>query len=328
MTPIPIGITGSGAYLPEKILTNEDLEKIVDTSDEWITERTGIKTRRIARDDQPTSDLAVKAGRTALAESGLSPEDIGLLIVATITPDMSCPSTACLVQEKIGLSQAACFDVNAACTGWLYALDIAWQYLKSGTYRNALVIGAEKLSAITDWEDRNTCVLFGDGAGAVILSKTEETGFIRSSYLGANGHWANLLYVPGGGSLHPATHDTVDRRLHFLKMEGREVFKEAVAAMSRSAEIVLERAGLGKDDIHCVIPHQANFRIIKAVAKKLAMPLDRFHVTVGHCGNLSAASIPVALDEAIRAGVLSPGQNVLFTAFGGGFTWGAMIVQL
>jgi len=328
MTDAKVGIIGLGSYLPEKILSNADLEKMVDTTDQWIVERTGIRTRHIARNDQATSDLALEASRRALADSGLIATALDLIIVATVTPDMFFPSTSCIVQEKLGAFEAACFDLNAACTGWLYALDVAWQCIRIGRYRNALVVGAEKLTAITDWQDRNTCVLFGDGAGAAILGRTTDGSEIISSYLGADGRWGKLLYLPGGGSRAPASHETVDQRLHYLKMEGKEVFKQAVTAMVRSAEAALERARMSVDEIACVIPHQANLRIMSAVAKKLGIPSEKLCITVDHCGNLSAASIPVALDEAVKQGTIAKGDTVLLVAFGGGFTWGAMVVRI
>lgn len=328
MNPRTIGIIGLGSYLPERLLTNADLEKMVDTTDQWIVERTGISTRHIARPDQATSDLAVEAARAALSRGGLDPERLELIIVATVTGDMPFPSTSCIVQEKIGAFGAACFDINAACSGWLYGLDIAWQLVKGGRYRNALVIGAEKLTAITDWSDRNTCVLFGDGAGAALLGETTRGGEIVASHAGADGRWGKLLYMPGGGSRNPASAETVAGHMHYIKMEGKEVFKQAVTSMARAAEAVLKKAGMGVDAIACVIPHQANIRIIQAVAKKLGVPLDKFIIAVDHCGNLSAASIPVALDEAVRSGKIGGGDTVLLVAFGGGFTWGAMIVKL
>jgi 3-oxoacyl-[acyl-carrier-protein] synthase-3 len=328
MSDTAVGILGVGSYLPEKILSNADLEKIVDTTDQWIVERTGIRVRHVAREDQATSDLAIEASRRALADSGMSADALDLIIVATITPDMSFPSTACIVQEHLGALGAACFDLNAACSGWIYALDVAWQCIRVGRFRNALVIGAEKLTAITDWQDRNTCVLFGDGAGAAILGRTEDGGNILSSCLGADGRWGKLLYLPGGGSRTPASHATVDQRLHYLKMEGKEVFKQAVTAMVQSGSSALERARMGVEEVSCVIPHQANMRIMQAVAKKMGVPLEKLYITIDHCGNLSAASIPVALDEAVKQGKLARGDTVLLVAFGGGFTWGAMVVRL
>jgi 3-oxoacyl-[acyl-carrier-protein] synthase-3 len=325
---VDVGIVGLGAYLPEKVLTNEDLEKMVDTSDQWIVERTGIKTRRIATDDQAASDLAVEAAKQAIRESGLNADDIELIILATITQDMNCPSTACVVQKKLEAFNSACFDINAACSGWLYGLDVAWQYVETGRCKNALVIGTEKLTAVTDWKDRNTCVLFGDGAGAAVVAATSNGSRFLSSYLGADGRRGNLLYLPGGGSRYPATHETVNERLHYLKMEGKEVFKQAVVAMTRAAEIALERAGMKREEIACFVPHQANMRIIRAVAKKLGVPFEKFYVAVDHCGNISAASIPVALQEAVSKGVVKAGDNALLVAFGGGFTWGAMVVRM
>jgi 3-oxoacyl-[acyl-carrier-protein] synthase-3 len=328
MSNTKVGIIGLGSYLPEKILSNADLEKMVDTTDQWIVERTGIKTRHVARDDQATSDLAFEAAKRALSESGVSGSDLDLIIVATVTPDMFFPSTSCVIQERLGAFNAACFDLNAACTGWIYALDVAWQCIRMGRYRNALVVGAEKLTSITDWKDRNTCVLFGDGAGAAVLCGTENGSEIISSHLGADGRWGKLLYLPAGGSRIPASHATVDQRLHYLKMEGKEVFKQAVTAMADSGKRALERARMNADEIACVIPHQANLRIMSAVAKKLGVPLEKLYITVDHCGNLSAASIPVALDEAVKKGRIAKGDAVLFVAFGGGFTWGAMVVRL
>lgn len=323
-----VGITGIGSYLPERVLTNADLEKMVDTSNDWIISRTGIETRRIADADQASSDLAAEAARRALADGGLDAGDLELLIIATATPDMPIPATACIVQEKIGAYKAACFDLNAACTGWIYGMDIAWQFIRNGRYGNALVVGAEKLTAITDWEDRNTCVLFGDGAGATLIGRSSDGGEILSSFLGADGRFVDLLYMPGGGSRHPATHETVDKRMHYMKMEGREVFKQAVAAMANCAEIALGQAGIDRDRVKYFIPHQANMRIMKAVARKLKVPFDKIFVTIDHCGNISAASIPVALSEAVSTGALDKGDTVCFVAFGGGFTWGALVATL
>jgi 3-oxoacyl-[acyl-carrier-protein] synthase-3 len=324
-----VGIIGLGAYTPERVLTNADLEKMVETSDQWIVERTGIRTRRIARDDQATSDLALEAARRALAAARLKPEAVELIIVATVTPDMQFPATSCVIQEKLGAFGAACFDLNAACSGWIYAMDIAWQCVRSGRYANALVIGAEKLTAITDWKDRNTCVLFGDGAGAAVIAPTGEAGGeIRSAYLGADGRFQKLLYLPAGGSRTPASRETVDARLHYIHMEGREVFKQAVKAMSHAADVALERAGITADRVDWVIPHQANMRILNAVAKKLAVPFEKVYVTVDHCGNISAASIPVALEEGVSRGAIKPGDTVLVVAFGGGLTWGGMVLTI
>lgn len=324
-----VGIVGLGACSPEKVLTNADLEKMVDTSDQWIVERTGIRTRRIARPDQATSDLAVEAARKALERAKIAPGAVELIVVATVTPDMQFPSTSCIVQERLGSFGAACFDLNAACSGWIYAMDIAWQCVRSGRYGNALVIGAEKLTAITDWKDRNTCVLFGDGAGAAVLAPTGPSGGeIRSAYLGADGRLQKLLYLPGGGSRTPSSHESVDARLHYIRMEGREVFKHAVTAMARAAEVALERAGLTIDKVSWVIPHQANVRIMNAVAKRLGVPPEKVISIVDHIGNISAASIPVALEEASAKGTIKPGDTILVVAFGGGLTWGSMALTM
>ena len=324
-----VGIAGLGAYSPGKVLANADLEKMVDTSDQWIVERTGIRTRRVARPDQATSDLAVEASRGALAQAGIAPEAVELIVVATVTPDMPFPSTACVLQERLGSFRAACFDLNAACSGWLYAMDIAWQCVRSGRYENALVVGAEKLTAITDWKDRNTCVLFGDGAGAAVLAPTGPSGGeIRSAYLGADGRLQKLLYLPGGGSRNPASHESVEARLHYIRMEGREVFKHAVTAMIRAAEIALDRAGLTIDDVSWLVPHQANVRIMSAVAKRLGIRRERVISIIDHIGNISAASIPVALAEAAADGTIKPGDTLLLVAFGGGLTWGAVVLTM
>jgi 3-oxoacyl-[acyl-carrier-protein] synthase III len=324
-----VGIIGLGAYAPERILANADLEKMVDTTDQWIIERTGIKTRRIARDDQATSDLAVEAARQALGRAKLNPDAVELIIVATVTPDMQFPSTSCIIQEKLGAFGAACFDLNAACSGWIYAMDIAWQCVRSGRYANALVIGAEKLTSITDWKDRNTCVLFGDGAGAAVIAPTGPSGGeIHSAYLGADGRRQNILYLPAGGSRTPASHETVDGRLHYIRMEGKEVFKHAVTAMAHAAEVALSRANLTADRIAWVIPHQANLRILTAVAKRLGVPFQKVVSIVDHIGNISAASIPVALEEAVSTGSVKAGDTILVVAFGGGLTWGAMVLTM
>ncbi|MEI6633778.1 MAG: beta-ketoacyl-ACP synthase III [Chlamydiota bacterium] len=324
-----VGIVGLGAYMPDRVLTNADLEKMVDTTDQWIIERTGILTRRIARDDQATSDLAIEAARRALDRAKLKPDAVELIIVATVTPDMPFPSTSCIIQEKLGAFGAACFDLNAACSGWIYAMDIAWQCVRSGRYGNALVIGAEKLTAITDWKDRNTCVLFGDGAGAAVIAPTGEGGGeIRSAYLGADGRFQKLLYLPAGGSRTPASRETVDGRLHYMRMEGKETFKQAVTAMSHAAGVALDRAGLTVDRVTWVIPHQANMRILRAVAKRLGVPFEKVISVIDHIGNISAASIPVALEEAAGKGIIKAGDTTLLVAFGGGLTWGAMVLTM
>jgi 3-oxoacyl-[acyl-carrier-protein] synthase-3 len=320
------GFLGIGSYLPDKILTNADLEKMVDTSDEWIITRTGIRERRMADGSTATSDLAVHAARRALAGAKLEPKDLELIIVATITPDMLFPSTACLVQENIGASNAACFDVSAACTGFIYSLSIAKNFIENGTYNNVLVIGAEKLSSITDWTDRNTCVLFGDGAGAAVLGAVS-TGGILGTFLGSDGTASGLLKVPAGGSRNPASHKTVDEKLHFLKMSGNEVFKLAVKMMAEAAEKVISDCHLTCEDIACFIPHQANIRIIEAVSKKLKISPDKIFLNIEKYGNMSSASTIVALDEAVRAGRIKKGDAIVLVAFGSGLTYGACVIQ-
>lgn len=322
-----VSIIGAGAYLPKRILTNADLAKLVDTTDEWITTRTGIKERHIAADDQATSDLAAEAARRALRQAGLSAEELDLIIVATITPDMLCPSTACLVQKNLGARNAVCFDLGAACPGFLFALETARQFVGSGAVSTALVIGADKLSCITDWEDRATCVLFGDAAGAVVLRNRPGLRGIIATALASDGSLSHLLYVPGGGSRHPATAQTVKDRLHFLKMAGKEVFKYAVSSMLGAANEVLRRGGFKISEVDCIIPHQANLRIIQAIAERLGAPREKYYLTLERTGNISAASIPVALDEAVRAGFIKDGDLVLLMSFGAGFTWGATLLE-
>ncbi|HAX61901.1 MAG TPA: 3-oxoacyl-ACP synthase [Elusimicrobia bacterium] len=323
-----IEIIGIGSYLPEKILTNAELEKMVDTTDEWITTRTGIKERRIAKDTEATSDLAIHAAKRAIKKANISPEEIDAIIVATITPDMFFPSTACFVQKGLGAKNAAVFDIAAACSGFIYGTAIAKDMLKNGTYKTVLVIGAETLSRITDWQDRNTCVLLGDGAGAVILKKTDSDSDILSSYLGADGNAGDLLYIPGGGSRNPATHKTVDDRLHYMKMEGNKLFKIAVRAMADSAKKAIELAGITCDDVRLIIPHQANIRIVEAVGKQLGVPMEKVFLNIQKYGNTSAATTPIALEEAIYEGKVKKGDIVVLVAFGGGLTWGAAAIKL
>jgi len=321
-----VGIIGVGEYLPKKILTNADLEKMVNTSDEWITTRTGIKERRLAASNEAASDLALAACKQALADAKLKPEGIELIIVATVTPDMQFPSTACLVQSGLGAKNAVCFDISAACAGFVYALTTAQQFLAHGTYQNALVVGVEVLSSVTDWQDRNTCVLFGDGAGAVVLSEVESGG-ILSSYLGSDGNMTELLMVPAGGSRQPASKETLESRLHFVKMRGNELFKIAVKSMANAAQIAVERAGLKCQDIDLVIPHQANIRIILAVAKKLGFAEDSIYLNIEKYGNMSSASTAVALCDAVREGRVKKGDTILLDAFGAGLVWGACVIQ-
>jgi 3-oxoacyl-[acyl-carrier-protein] synthase-3 len=318
--------------MPEKILTNDDLSKIVDTNDEWITSRTGIKERRIAAADQATSDLASEAARRAMADAGVTAEDIQLIIVATVTPDMFFPSTACFVQKKIGAMNAVCFDISAACSGFLYALQVARHFINTGNRTTALVIGAEKLSSLINWQDRNTCVLFGDGAGAVVIRRNDEGGInapgrVLSTVMGSDGNLADLLKVPGGASACPITPENVLSRPNTIHMEGRETFKHAVTRMLEAAQQALEMAGLKTEDVALVIPHQANARIISAIADRLNLPLDRVFMNLDKYGNTSAATIPVALDEANKAGRLKKGDVILLVAFGGGFTWASSVVR-
>jgi len=321
-----VGIIGLGSYLPEKVLTNKDLEKIVDTTDEWITTRTGIKERRIAREDEATSDMATEAARAALKDAKLKPEDVDLIIVATITPDMFFPATACLVQSKLGCRMIPAFDVSVACSGFIYGIAIAKQFIASGAYKHALVIAAEKLSSVTDWTDRNTCVLFGDGAGAAVLGPVEHGG-ILSVYLGANGKEGDLIKLPAGGSRIPATRKSVEDKLHFIKMNGAELFKHAVKIMADAALNATQPLGLSAADISIVIPHQANIRILNAVAKRMGLSEDKIYLNIEKYGNMSAASSAVALAEAVKEGRIKKGDKILLDAFGGGLTWGAIVIE-
>lgn len=327
-----VKIIGTGSYVPDKILTNSDLEKIVDTNNEWITTRTGIQERHIASKEQVTSDLAEQAARRALELAGISPEDLGLITIATATPDTIFPSTACVLQKKIGAVNAACFDLVAACTGLIYSLEVAYSLLKAspGKYKYALVMGADKLSSVVDWTDRSTCVLFGDGASAVILKEDPNDNgpdFVVQSKIGSQGQYSDLLKIPAGGSAIPASHETVDQHLHFIKMAGREVFKLAVTGLVESSKEVMRSAGVKPEEISWVIPHQANQRIISAAAQRLELPVERVYVNIEKYGNTSAASIGICLDELNRANKLKKGDLVLITAFGGGLTWGAMLIR-
>jgi 3-oxoacyl-[acyl-carrier-protein] synthase-3 len=320
-------ITGVGSYVPERILTNADLEKIVETSDEWITTRTGIKERRIAAADEFTSDLATKAAQRAMAMAGVTAEQIDLIIVASITPDMPFPNTACLVQQKLGARRIPAFDIEAACSGFIYALEVGQQFVASRTYETVLVIGAEKLSSITNWKDRNTCVLFGDGAGAAILQHRSASNGLLTTVLGADGGKAGLLSMPGGGSACPASATTVADGQHFLRMDGKETFKNAVQAMCSAANEALQRCELTVTEIKCVIPHQANRRIVDAVAERLNATPEQLFVNLHKYGNTSAASVAIALDEAVRSGKVQRGDFILMVAFGAGLTWGATIIE-
>jgi 3-oxoacyl-[acyl-carrier-protein] synthase-3 len=321
------GITGVGSYLPERILTNTDLEEMVDTTEDWIVARTGIKERRIALPEQATSDLALIAGERALADAGVSPAELDLVIVATDTPDTIFPSTACLVQDKLGANKAAAFDLAAGCTGFVYALVTGSQFIISGLYRNVLVIGAECLSRIVNWQDRKTCVLFGDGAGAVLLSPVPQGSGLLSSVLRSDGSKGPTLVVPAGGSRLPADKETVEQKLHTIQMDGPEVFKFAVRVMSQVSLEVLSDAGLHSSDIDFFIPHQANIRIIESAARRLDLPMEKVLINLDRYGNTSAASIPIAVAEAVHNGRITKGDHIVMMGFGAGLTWGAAVVK-
>ncbi len=322
-----VSIIGTGSYVPEKVLTNADLEKLVDTTDEWIVTRTGIRERRIAAEGEHTSDLASKAALKAIEQAGIVPDEIDLIVVATATPDTFFPSTACWVQRKIGASNAACFDVSAACSGFVFALEVAQQFITSHTYNTVLVIGADKLTSIVDWTDRNTCVLFGDGAGAAILRNRAGSHGVVSTYMGSDGAFTDILQMPGGGSKIPVTKENFDQRLNTIKMSGKEVYKQAVNAMFKASETALQQSNLKIDDLACIIPHQANMRIIEAIATRMNLPLDRFLVNLDRYGNTSAAAVAIALDEANRTGRMQIGDYVLLIVFGGGLTWASSVIQ-
>lgn len=320
-------IIGTGSYLPEKVLTNQDLEKIVDTNDEWIVTRTGMKERRIAASDEFTSHMGIKAANLALAKANLPAEEIDFILVATLTPDYTFPSTACLIQSAIGAKKAAGADVQAACTGFLYLLSMAKSYIESGLYKNILVIAAEKLSTITNYKDRSTCILFGDGAAACVVSSEGKGLVIENIQLGCDGDLAELIIMPAGGSRKPASVESVTNLDHTIKMAGNEVFKHAVRRMEAACKDCLEGAGLTENQISWLIPHQANLRIIDAIAKRFEhLPQERIFKTVQKYGNTSASSIGIALDELLQQGPLQSGEKVLLTAFGAGLTWGAGIL--
>ncbi len=322
-------IAGVGSYAPPRIVTNEELSKTVDTSDEWIRTRSGIRERRIAAPDESTSDMAVHAAKAALADAKVTAADIDLLIVATASPDAPLPSTACYVQHKLGIpAHATCFDIGAACSGFLYAIEIAFGQLLTNRYKRALIIGAEKLSAVTDWTDRSTCVLFGDAAGAAVLHKVDQPGIgILGSDLGADGEFADNLYISAGGSVRPADAQSVAERAHCIRMNGREVFKSAVRVMETVAREMMEQHHLTPDQINLVIPHQANIRIIESLAASLKVPMERVYVNLDRYGNTSSASIPLALDEARRSGRIKPGDLTLLVAFGAGLTYGSTLIR-
>jgi len=322
-----VGILGTGSYLPANKVTNFDMEKIVDTSDEWIRTRTGIGARHFAADDEATSDMATKAAIKAMEAAGVTADEIDMIIVGTCTPDMLLPATACLVQSNIGAVGCAAFDLETACSGFIYGMEVARNFIACGTYNKVLVIGAEKLSSILNFEDRKTCVLFGDGAGAAVLGPVEDGKGILASELGADGSKGMVLKVDAGGSRMPATPQTVADRLHSLSMDGSEVFKFAVRIMGSSSMRSIEKAGLTLEDIDFLVPHQANMRIITSAAKKLKLPIEKVHVNLNEYGNMSAASVPVALDEAIRSGKIKEGDKTVLVGFGGGLTWGSCVVQ-
>ncbi|MCL0038541.1 ketoacyl-ACP synthase III [Thermodesulfovibrionales bacterium] len=320
-------IIATGSYLPEKRLTNFDLEKMIDTSDDWITERTGIKERRIAEDGQSTSDLAYEASKNALRQAGLEADDLDLIIVATVTGDMIFPATACLLQNLLSAKKAAAFDINAVCSGFVYGLSVANSFIRAGTYKRILLVGAEIYSRIIDWEDRTTCILFGDGAGAVILEATDGDSGIISTRLCSDGSLWEILTLPGGGSKYPPSEETIRKRLHFLKMNGKEIFKAAVKALQTLVDDTLKENNLKPSQLSVLILHQANLRIIQAAAARLGLPMDKVVVNIDKYGNTSAASVPIALDEVVRAGKVKEGDYILLEAFGGGLTWASALIK-
>lgn len=325
---LPVCIAGTGSYLPERILTNAELAQMVDTSEEWIITRTGIRERRIAAAAETTSEMATHAARRALENAGLAAADLELIIVATITPDTPTPATACYIQQNLEATRAVAFDISAACSGFLYAMKLAKRMISSGAFNNALIIGAEKLSSVTNWEDRSTCVLFGDGAGAAVLRPAAAgEGAILATEMGTDGSLIHLLKIPGGGTACPITAANVNDHLFTLNMLGKEVFKHAVVRMREAAEKVIARAGLTPDQIACVIPHQANLRIIDAIADRLAVPNERVFVNLDKYGNTSAAAIAIALDEAHREGAFKRGENIVLVVFGAGLTWAAAAIR-
>lgn len=320
-------IIGTGSYAPKKVVTNHDLAKVLDTSDEWITERTGIKQRHIADKGETTSDLGYEASVRALKAAKLSAHDLDLIIVATMSPDSVMPSTGCILQEKLGAKKAAAFDMFAACSGFIYGLSIANAFIKSGIYQNVLVVGSEVLSRFVDWEDRTTCVLFGDGAGAVVLQRSTGKHGILSTHMHSDGSLANILALPAGGATHPPSAETLHKRMHYITMKGNEVFKSAVRALGEVAQEALDFNKIKHEDLDFLIPHQANLRIIQAMAQRLKMPMEKVVLTLPQYGNTSAASIPMAMDEAVRDGRIKENDLILLEAFGGGLTWGASLIR-
>lgn len=322
-----VSIIGTGSYVPDRILTNADLERSVDTNDEWIVSRTGIRERRIAAEDEFTSHMAAKAAQRAMEQAGVKPDEIDLILVATVTPDTFFPSTACHVQRILGAKTAACFDVSAACSGFLYGIEIAQQFISNHTYNTVLVIGADKLSSIVNWDDRNTCVLFGDGAGAAILRYRSGSHGVITTFMGSDGEYGNILHMPGGGCALPVTPENFHLKHNTLQMNGRETFKQAVTTMLTAARRALEQSGLAVEDLTCIIPHQANLRIIEALADRLKIPLEKFHINLDRYGNTSAAAVAIALDEANRTGRFQVGDYILMVVFGGGLTYASSVVQ-
>ena len=322
-----VGIVGTGSYVPENVMTNRDFEKFVDTNDEWITSRTGIRERRIAPKDMPVSELCYQAGLRALKDAKVAPEDVDLVIVATITPDYVFPATACLVADRLGAKNAAAFDLEAGCTGFIYGVATASQFVATGMYKTALVIGGETMSKILNWEDRSTCILFGDGAGAAVLQPVDEGFGFLSFELGADGSGGELLSQPAGGSKYPASLETIEKNLHAVQMAGKEVYKFAVRIMGEVAVKVLEKAGLTHEDVDLMIPHQANMRIVDAAVKRLGISPDKVIINLDKYGNMSAASIPVALDESFKEGRITDGDTIVMVGFGTGLTWGACVLR-
>ncbi len=320
-------IIGTGACLPEKVVTNHDLEKIVDTSDKWVTERTGIKERRLATSEEAASDFSYKAARHALKAAGVKARDLDLILVGTVTPDSPFPSTGCVLQSMLGAKNAVGFDVSATCSGFLYTLSLADAYVRSGRYKKILVVGTDILSKFVDWEDRNTCVLFGDGAGAVVIEPTTKQKGIIDVVIGSDGRLGDMLYIPGGGSRIPASKESIRDGQHFIKMNGNEVFKVAVKTMERVSREILKKNNIDPGEVSIMVPHQANIRIIQAVAKRLKMPMENVVVNLDKYGNTSAATIPIALDEAVREGRIRDGDLILMAAFGGGLTWASALIR-
>ncbi|NGX46895.1 MAG: 3-oxoacyl-[acyl-carrier-protein] synthase 3 [Chlamydiae bacterium] len=318
-------IIGTGSYLPKRVLTNADLEKLVDTSDEWIISRTGMRERRIAGEEEYTSDMGIQAAKKAIEKAKIDLKSIDLILVATLTPDYMFPSTACIIQAALGI-EAAAMDIQAACSGYIYGLSVAKAFVESGRYRNVLIIASEKLSSIVDYEDRSTCVLFGDGASSCVVSSEGKGLVIRDVVLGSDGNLTEILKMPAGGSRNPATKKTVEEKMHCIKMEGRETFKHAVRRMESSSRECIDKAGLSESDISWLIPHQANIRIIEAIAKRFQMPNDRVFITVDKYGNTSSSSVGIALDELLDEKPISSGDHILLTTFGAGLTWGSTVL--